>query len=237
MLVSFTVVQDDYSFKVPINYLQLTDEIEYRDFNCEINVLGLRNLESFGLMPVKKPFIKFNLRSLLPPEKAQAVTNVKTQPNAPGSSPNINTMISFSIDLPVNPLFCPKLQCDVFDYVYKGLVQPLLGTFTLPIGDIMHQIRQDREAELEESEQVLFELEALLRDMDAGGLAPEKNLALDQRVAVLNKLASAQDSSRLLTEAGDKDALIGGGPTDPGKEEEAKLEEALHDAGGDNAVQ
>jgi len=78
MLVSFAVVVDDFSFKIPINYLKLTQEIEYRDFNCEINILGLRNLESFGLMPVKKPFIKFNLRSLLPPEKAQAVTNIKT---------------------------------------------------------------------------------------------------------------------------------------------------------------
>lgn len=70
MLVSFAVVEDDFSFKIPINYLKLTEEIEYKDFNCEINVLGLRNLESFGLMPVKKPFIRFNLRSLLPPEKA-----------------------------------------------------------------------------------------------------------------------------------------------------------------------
>lgn len=138
MLVSFAVTESDFPFKIPINYLRLTDEIEYKDFNCEINILGLRNLESFGLMPVKKPFIKFNLRSLLPPEKAQAVTNIKTQPSSAGSNPNINAMISFAIDLPVNPLFCPKLQCDVYDYVYKGLVQPLLGTFTLSIGDIMH---------------------------------------------------------------------------------------------------
>ena len=78
MLVSFSVVQDDYSFKIPIHYLKLTEEIEYKDFDVEINVLGLRNLESFGLMPVKKPFVKFNLRSLLPPELAQAVTNIKT---------------------------------------------------------------------------------------------------------------------------------------------------------------
>ena len=70
MLVSFSVVVDDFNYKIPISYLKLTDEIEYKDFNCEINILGLRNLESFGLMPVKKPFIKFNLRSLLPPEKA-----------------------------------------------------------------------------------------------------------------------------------------------------------------------
>jgi hypothetical protein len=73
-------------------------------------------------MPVKKPFIKFNLRSLLPPDKAQAVTNIKTQPSAPGPNPNINTLINFALDLPVNPLFCPKLSCDVYDYVYKGLV-------------------------------------------------------------------------------------------------------------------
>lgn len=70
MLVSFTVVADDYSFKVPIDYLKLTEQIKFEEFNCEINILGLRNVESFGLMPVKKPFIKFNLRSLLPPDKA-----------------------------------------------------------------------------------------------------------------------------------------------------------------------
>lgn len=70
MLVSFAVVEDDYTFKIPISYLKLTEQIEYKEYNVEINILGLRNLESFGLMPVKKPFIKFNLRSLLPPEKA-----------------------------------------------------------------------------------------------------------------------------------------------------------------------
>ena len=70
MLVSFSVVEDDYTYKIPITYLKLTEEIEYKDFNVEINVLGLREVESFGLMPVKKPFVRFNLRSLLPPEKA-----------------------------------------------------------------------------------------------------------------------------------------------------------------------
>jgi len=70
MLVSFSVVEDDYTYKIPITYLKLTEEIEYKDFNVEINVLGLREVESFGLIPVKKPFVRFNLRSLLPPEKA-----------------------------------------------------------------------------------------------------------------------------------------------------------------------
>ena len=78
MLVSFAVVEDDYNFKIPINYLKLTDEIIYKEYNVELNILGLRNLESIGLVPVRKPFIKFNLRSLLPPEKAGAVENIKT---------------------------------------------------------------------------------------------------------------------------------------------------------------
>jgi hypothetical protein len=95
MLCSFSIVEDDYVYKIPINYLKLTEQIEYKEYNVEINVLGLRELESFGIMPIKKAFIKFNLRSLLPPEKAQAVTNIKTQPGAAGSSPNINTMINF----------------------------------------------------------------------------------------------------------------------------------------------
>jgi hypothetical protein len=50
--------------------MKLADYIPMKEYTIEINVLGLRQLESFGLMPIKKPFIKFNIKSLLPPEKA-----------------------------------------------------------------------------------------------------------------------------------------------------------------------
>lgn len=60
--------------------MKIEEFLDFKEYNIEINALGLRNLESFGLMPVKKPFIKFNLRSLLPPEKAKAVQNVSTNP-------------------------------------------------------------------------------------------------------------------------------------------------------------
>jgi len=73
VLCSFSVVPDDYNFKVPIKYLDLTEYVEFKEFNVEINCLGLRMLESFGLLPVKKAFIKFNIKSLLPPNKAKAV--------------------------------------------------------------------------------------------------------------------------------------------------------------------
>lgn len=44
ILCSFSLVPDDYRFKVPTNYMQLTDYIEFKEYNIEINVLGLRNL-------------------------------------------------------------------------------------------------------------------------------------------------------------------------------------------------
>ncbi len=70
------MVDDDFNYKVPLKYMDLCEQIPYKYFDVDINILGLRNLQSFGLMPIKKPFIKFNLRSLLPPTKAQAVTNI-----------------------------------------------------------------------------------------------------------------------------------------------------------------
>jgi len=73
ILCSFSIVPDDFQFKVPISYVNIQEYLEFKEYTIEVNVLGMRSLQSFGLMPVKKPFIKFNLRSLLPPEQAKAV--------------------------------------------------------------------------------------------------------------------------------------------------------------------
>lgn len=95
-------------------------------------------------MPIKKPFIKFSIKSLLPPEKAQAVTNVSTDPNAAGANPNINTMLTFNIQLPVEELYCPSLACDVYDYVFMGWNQPLIGTFSIPVGQLKTKTEKKR---------------------------------------------------------------------------------------------
>lgn len=96
ILCSFSLVPDDYRFKTPLEYMQLAEHMDFKEFNIEINCLGLRNLQSFGLLPVKKPFIRFNLRSLLPPEKAKAVSNISTSPSDTGANPNINTTVTFT---------------------------------------------------------------------------------------------------------------------------------------------
>lgn len=43
-------------------------DLQMSEFKCEIMVLGLRDLVSNGLLPIKKAYVKFNLKSLLPPE-------------------------------------------------------------------------------------------------------------------------------------------------------------------------
>ena len=70
VLCSFVVARDDFEFTTPAQYVNLSNEVPTKEYDLEINVLGLRQLESFGLMPIKKPFIKFAVKSLLPPEKA-----------------------------------------------------------------------------------------------------------------------------------------------------------------------
>ena len=61
-------MNDDYKFKTPIQYFKLTDHVKFEEFLVEINVLGLRALQSVGILPVKKAFVQFNLKSLVPPD-------------------------------------------------------------------------------------------------------------------------------------------------------------------------
>jgi hypothetical protein len=56
-------------------------------------VLGLRGLVSAGLLPVRKAFVRFNLKSLLNPISSRAVDNIQTLPKESGSNPNIRTTL------------------------------------------------------------------------------------------------------------------------------------------------
>jgi hypothetical protein len=130
------VVAADEPFKISDpNRVRISRSIKTKIYNAQINILGLRELESFGIMPIRKPFIKFNIKSMLPPEKAVAVSDISTDPGI-GLNPNFNTIITFSTSLPIDDIYCPALTCDVYDHIFLGLRQPIIGTFTLPIGSI-----------------------------------------------------------------------------------------------------
>jgi hypothetical protein len=143
ILVSFAVADYDYNWLLPAQSVNLRDKVEFKEFDCNILILGLRGLMSPGILPVKKAFIQFNIKSLVPPN-ATAIENISTAPSASGPNPTLNTTTKFNIPLPTDPLYCPKLTCAVYDYIFKGYNQPMIGVFTIPIGDIMLDIIKER---------------------------------------------------------------------------------------------
>lgn len=129
--------------------------VEMQEFQLNLNVLGLRTLQSPGILPVKKAFINFNLKSLVPPSMGANLPNLKTEPKNPGPDPTINTLMTFSVPLPVDSLFCPRLSCQVYDNVFAGFSQPMIGQFTIPIGDLYLELRDERDRETRALEKVV----------------------------------------------------------------------------------
>jgi len=95
-----------------------------QEYQVTMNILGLRNLQSAGLLPVRKASILFNLKSMVAPDIGNAIENMRTEPSAPGPDPTLNTLIEFSISLPTDRLYCPRMACSVFDHVMMGFTQP-----------------------------------------------------------------------------------------------------------------
>ena len=128
-----------------------------------MNVLGMRGLQSPGILPVKKAFVKFNLKGLVPPTVGTNLQNLKTEPNAAGANPTISTLMKFQVPLPIEPLYCPRLSCQVYDCIYTGWSQPIIGNFTIPIGELMHDLKAERVAELAELERMVEGLDKIAK--------------------------------------------------------------------------
>lgn len=212
VLISFAIVEDDHTFKTPLNYLRVKDSVNFKEFEININILGLRELQSVGILPVKKAFIIFNLKSLVPPEDGSALENVKTQPGAPGPNPTINTLIKFSLPLPTDPLFCPRLSCSVHDNIFKGFSQPLMGSFVVPVGDLIHALAEERRTETEAIQHIIDELDKIskgegvitynnstsINDLPSSGSSEEKKIVEEQKIVekVKNKMSTVDDEMK-----------------------------------------
>ena len=69
VLASFCIVESDHNFKAHrLDHVGLEKRVMMEDFDVKMNVLGLRNLQSPGMFPIKKAFISFNAKSLVPPK-------------------------------------------------------------------------------------------------------------------------------------------------------------------------
>lgn len=143
ILVSFAVSDHDFVYSKPAKAIDLSATVDFRDFEINMLILGMRSLASPGILPVKKAFVNFNVKSLVPPN-GPAVKNIQTEPTAPGPNPTLNTTMKFNIPLPVDPLYCPRLACAVFDCIFRGWSQPLIGNFDIPIGELMLELAAER---------------------------------------------------------------------------------------------
>jgi hypothetical protein len=132
------------------------------EYEIEINVLGLRDLQSTGILPVKKPYIVFHLKSLLPPDDGRAIENKQTQPNSFGANPTINTLINFTIPFPNEEIYHPRLLCTVHDFILRATRKDLLGSFVIPVGTLIEKLRDERERETKALEKIVSQLNDLI---------------------------------------------------------------------------
>lgn len=201
ILCSFCIVDDDFSFKRDLDYVKLHEYVEMKEFQVSMNVLGLRGLQSPGILPVQKAFVNFNLKGLVPPTVGTNLKNLKTDPKAPGPDPTINTMMKFFVPLPIDELYCPRLSCQVYDQVFAGFSQPIIGNFTIPVGDLMHELARERKAELGQLKKMVETLNkvadgeerASILAKSMRGMVAEKGVADGASKAMLDSVRMTPD--------------------------------------------
>jgi len=104
-------------------------------------------------------------------------------------------MMTFKVPLPIDPLFCPRLSCQVFDNVFGGLSQPMIGNFTIPVGDLIKGLREERQREIAAIEKIVEWLTKISKDemvasyyahkekVQAGIVVDDTNDELDSKIA------------------------------------------------------
>ena len=86
------------------------------------------------------------------------------------------------MQLPSSSLFCPKLTCYVYDYVYSlgwGGSQPLIGTFSINLGDVLDNTAQIQLEEVQESQRIINSLKKILKGKSilGGDASPFSNMS------------------------------------------------------------
>jgi hypothetical protein len=65
ILVSFEICEVEKNFPIEAKIFNIGKYITFRRVTFEIHVLGLRDLKSAGILPVKKASITFNFKNLI----------------------------------------------------------------------------------------------------------------------------------------------------------------------------
>jgi hypothetical protein len=167
LLLSFSVNDldfKDFTYKNPVDVSQeMISKVTIDEYKVSMNILGMRSLMSAGLLPVKKAFVLFNLKSMVPPMLGDSLSNIKTDPRMAGPNPTINTLLEFNIPLPRDLLFCPRMTCTVYDSVVMGVRQPILGTFIVALGQLMLDLQAERASETKDLRDVVEAVKKFVR--------------------------------------------------------------------------
>ena len=112
--------------------------IERSKHHIKINILGLRNLQSTGILPVKRVKVKINTSSVKKISKIQqgaAFTELIAVAKNSGANPTIGSILSLFVDLPINISNMPSLSCQVIDQGLKLFnFQTIIGSFLINLG-------------------------------------------------------------------------------------------------------
>ena len=133
-LLSFYFIEESRQAEFDLENIDVCPDLKLYTF--EIFLLGMRSLKPKGLFPIKKSFINFDLNCLNQCGKTNSgsfLKNIKTNPCDKGPNPNMNAIIKFDVELPIDEIFMPNLQCGVFDLILAGLSDSSLGLFIIPI--------------------------------------------------------------------------------------------------------
>jgi hypothetical protein len=89
--------------------------------------------------------------------------------------------MTVSLPLPTEELYCPKLACTVFDNIFLGWNQPMVGVFTIPIGQYMTELKEERARETQMIEHINDALAEILGDGAPGvqNFGKQSNIAIN----------------------------------------------------------
>ena len=232
LLLSFYIFdqKDEHKFM----YRNINPVPETKPYTFEINILGLRDIKPLAMLPIKKAFIKFDMNSLnVSGEPENNLPSKTTQPKDKGSNPTINTSLKFDINLPKNEIFMPQLQCQVFDYIFSGMLNPSLGLFLLDLKYLINQTKQQLEEDKKNSKDKLaFYLSAGIVKNTLGNLGKIDKLFDKGDNNIINTSSSNENINIINTGSNDINIINEAFNKNKDAEDKEKTDEELEQSKG-----
>jgi hypothetical protein len=169
LMVNFQVIPEesiqrfDNYFKTTVQFWRIP--IKRTRHHIKINILGLRELESTGMLPIKTAGIKIATSSLREAEnlgKGAVFTNLQAIAKSSGSNPTIGSILVVSCDIPSEIKIMPAISCSVFEAGFRLFSSDsTIGTFSINVGMFALITKQNIIKKLQNLKKKCFEMNNL----------------------------------------------------------------------------